>query len=58
MRVLILAGLLFTLLFTLTACTTPPPRPPVADPDKEWALRQSELSTIKDWYLTGTCRNY
>jgi len=36
-----------------TACTTTPTHPPVADPDKKWEQRKSELSAINDWFLTG-----
>ena len=39
--------------FTLAACTTTPPREFVADPDKRWEQRKSELSEIKDWNLSG-----
>lgn len=42
--------------FTLVACTTTPTTPPrefVADPDKKWEQRKSELSTINDWLING-----
>ena len=38
---------------SLTACTTTPPHQRVADPDKKWEQRQSELSEINDWVLNG-----
>lgn len=38
---------------SLTACTTTPPHKPVADPDKKWEQRKSELSEINDWVLNG-----
>ncbi len=37
----------------LTACTTPTPHSYVADPDKKWLQRQTELSEINDWSLNG-----
>lgn len=38
---------------TLAACSTTPPHKFVADPDKRWEQRKSELSEIKDWDLSG-----
>lgn len=38
---------------SLAACTTTPPHKFVADPDKRWEQRKSELSEINDWLLTG-----
>ena len=38
---------------SLTACTSTPPHQHVADPDKKWEQRKSELSEINDWILTG-----
>lgn len=38
---------------TLSACTTPLPHKYVADPDKKWEQRKSELSEINDWHLNG-----
>lgn len=47
-------GLIFLLaVISLTACTTPPTHKPVADPDKKWEQRKSELSEINDWVLNG-----
>lgn len=45
--------LLLVVIFSLTACTTTPPHKFVADPDKEWEQRKSELSEINDWFLDG-----
>jgi len=39
--------------FSLTACTSTPPREFVADPDNRWEQRKSELSAINDWLLNG-----
>lgn len=38
---------------SLTACTSTPPRVFVADPEKKWEQRQTELSKINDWHLAG-----
>ena len=38
---------------SLTACTTTPPHVFVADPDKKWEQRKTELSEINDWFLNG-----
>jgi outer membrane lipoprotein LolB len=38
---------------SLTACTTIPPHPLVADPEKKWEQRQLDLSKINDWSLNG-----
>lgn len=38
---------------SLTACSSAPPRQHVADPDKKWEQRKSELSEINDWIMTG-----
>jgi len=38
---------------SLTACTTPIPHSYVADPDKKWQQRQTELSELNDWFLNG-----
>jgi len=45
--------ILLLAVLTLTACTTTPPREFVADPDKKWEQRKSELSEINDWILNG-----
>lgn len=40
--------------FSLVACTTTPPvHEFVADPDKKWEQRKTELSDIQDWLLNG-----
>lgn len=38
---------------SLTACTTTPPHVFVADPDKKWEQRKTELSEINAWHLNG-----
>ena len=38
---------------SLVACTTSPVHEFVADPDKKWEQRKSELSEIQDWSLNG-----
>ncbi|MCW8899399.1 MAG: lipoprotein insertase outer membrane protein LolB [Gammaproteobacteria bacterium] len=38
---------------SLAACSTPPPHKFVADPDKRWEQRKTELSEINDWLLSG-----
>lgn len=38
---------------SLTACSSIPPHALVADPDKKWEQRKSELSEINDWALNG-----
>ena len=38
---------------SLTACTTPPTHVFVADPDKKWQQRKTQLSNINDWHLNG-----
>lgn len=38
---------------SLTACTSTPKHAYVADPDKRWEQRQTELSKINDWHLNG-----
>ena len=38
---------------SLTACTSTPVHEFVAEPDKKWEQRQTELSEIKDWHLDG-----
>lgn len=43
----------FLAVIFLTACTTTPPHLFVADPDKKWEQRKSELSEINDWFLNG-----
>ncbi len=45
--------LLLVVIFSLTACTSLPPQKFVADPDKKWEQRKSELSEINDWLLNG-----
>ena len=45
--------LLLAVIFSLTACTSLPPQKIVADPDKKWEQRKSELSEINDWLLNG-----
>ncbi len=47
-------ALIFLLaVISLTACSTTPPHKFVADPDKKWEQRKSELSEINDWFLNG-----
>lgn len=38
---------------SLTACTTPPTHVFVADPDKKWQQRKTQLSNINDWHMNG-----
>jgi len=38
---------------SLTACSTIAPHIFVADPDKKWEQRQTQLSKINDWHLSG-----
>lgn len=38
---------------SITACTSTPLHVFVADPDKKWEQRQTELSEINDWHLAG-----
>jgi len=38
---------------SMTACTTTPTHRFVADPDKKWEQRKTELSKINDWLLNG-----
>ncbi len=45
--------ILLLAVITLTACTATPPHEFVADPDKKWEQRKSELSEINDWFLNG-----
>lgn len=45
--------ILLLAVIALTACTTTPPHEFVADPDKKWEQRKSELSEINDWFLNG-----
>ena len=45
--------ILLVAVIALTACTTTPPHKFVADPDKKWEQRKSELSEINDWLLNG-----
>ncbi len=47
--------LLSLLLFlSLTACTTPPTRPPAElPPEQSWQLRQKQLRILTHWQITG-----
>lgn len=45
--------ILLVIMMTVTACTTTPPRAPVADPLQRWEQRQLELGKIHDWFLNG-----
>lgn len=45
--------LLLAVIFSLTACTSLPPQKFVADPDRKWEQRKSELSEINNWLLNG-----
>lgn len=38
---------------SITACTTTPEHPFVADADLQWQQRQPQLTTINDWHLNG-----
>lgn len=38
---------------TIVSCSTTPPHSFVADPDKKWEQRKSDLSEIQDWFLNG-----
>ncbi|MDH5394993.1 MAG: lipoprotein insertase outer membrane protein LolB [Gammaproteobacteria bacterium] len=45
--------LLLAVILVLTACSTPPPRQSVADPEKTWQERKLTLAAINDWFLQG-----
>lgn len=45
--------ILLAVIMTITACSTTPPRAPVADPLKRWEQRKDELGKINDWILNG-----
>ena len=45
--------ILLAVIFSVTACSTLPPRLPVAHPQQHWQQRQLELTKIHDWYLNG-----
>jgi outer membrane lipoprotein LolB len=45
--------LIVTLLLLLTACSSTPPRPRVADPQMAWQEHQYHLAGLRDWSLSG-----
>lgn len=45
--------IILAVMLSVTACSTVPPRMPVANPGQHWQQRQVKLAKINDWYLEG-----